>query len=116
MINSVLGVNNSVNSVPDGGGSFVQKVVKNYFGVYDNTKARIYCGGQCLELGSYMTPEAAAKAYDRKAYELYGPHQKFNFFNQQRGQKLDHIWESQGSQILTIYIRRQCTKRKMGRP
>ena len=40
--------------------------------------ARINCKGRYYGLGTFNSPEAAAKVYDTKARELYGPHAKTN--------------------------------------
>jgi hypothetical protein len=55
-----------------------------YFGVYQlrNQKswnARIRQGGQSHYLGYFSTPEEAARAYDKKAYELRGEFARLNF-------------------------------------
>ncbi|MBP7053173.1 MAG: HNH endonuclease [Phycisphaerae bacterium] len=53
-----------------------------YVGVYPRGKkyeARIVYRGRPLYLGRYDTPIAAAKARDRKAYELHGPFAYLNF-------------------------------------
>lgn len=41
-------------------------------------KAQITCGGKSLYIGGYKTKEEAAKAYNEKAKELFGPFAKIN--------------------------------------
>lgn len=55
-----------------------------YIGVYwsESSKkwySRIRHEGKQIYLGLYDTEEAAATAYDKKAYELRGDNSKFNF-------------------------------------
>lgn len=55
---------------------------KPYRGVYANPvsyRARIKHEGRTLGLGNYRNPEEAAKAYDRKARELFGAFAITNF-------------------------------------
>lgn len=46
---------------------------------YDRWQASVRCRGQRYFLGWHATPEAAARAYDRKARELFGPFAHCNF-------------------------------------
>lgn len=55
-----------------------------YIGVYPTTTrwyARCRHNGQQIYIGTFDTPEEAAKAYDDKVYELKGDNAKFNFRN-----------------------------------
>lgn len=42
-------------------------------------RARIYINNRCIHLGSFYTPEEAARAYDMKAIELFGEFARTNF-------------------------------------
>lgn len=48
-------------------------------GRYDRWQASIGCQGKRYFLGRFTTPEAAARAYDAKARELFGPFAHCNF-------------------------------------
>jgi hypothetical protein len=66
---------NYANAGPRGGAS-------GYVGVYPRAggyEAGITCAGKHYYLGKFDDPVAAAKARDRKAYELHGPYAYLNF-------------------------------------
>jgi hypothetical protein len=66
---------NAANAGPRGG-------VSGYVGVYKSGKkwmARIMWRGKYYHLGCFDSPIEAAKARDRKAYELHGPYAYLNF-------------------------------------
>ena len=66
---------NRANARPCGG-------VSGFVGVYpkgNKWRASITCRGEFYYLGLYDDPVAAAKARDRKAYELHGPYAYLNF-------------------------------------
>jgi hypothetical protein len=66
---------NRANSRPCGGAS-------GFVGVYpkgNKWRASITCRGEFYYLGLFDDPVAAAKARDRKAYELNGPYAYLNF-------------------------------------
>ena len=66
---------NYANAGPRGGAS-------GYVGVYPCGKrwmAKIVCRGKRFYLGRFDDPVEAAKARDRKAYELHGEHAYLNF-------------------------------------
>jgi len=48
-------------------------------GISNRWRARITWEGKLINIGQYPTPEEAAKAYDQKALELYGPFAWVNF-------------------------------------
>lgn len=64
----------------------MEEVRKRYIGVYQSPKgdkwyASIRNNGKSIHIGTFSSPEEAAKAYDAKAYELRGDNTKFNFKN-----------------------------------
>jgi HNH endonuclease/AP2 domain len=58
----------------------------DYKGIYKtwNNKfaARLWHNGLKIHIGTYDTPEAAARAYDKKAKELFGEFANLNFPNE----------------------------------
>jgi hypothetical protein len=48
---------------------------------YGRWRARIYLDGHEVRLGHFLSPEEAARAYDVKARELFGPFARTNFDN-----------------------------------
>jgi len=60
--------------------------VQTYKGIYKTSNgkyaARLWHNGVKLHIGTYDTPEAAARAYDKKAKELFGEFANLNFPNE----------------------------------
>lgn len=50
--------------------------------------ARIRCQGKRMHLGVFSSPEAAARAYDKKALELFGEFARLNFPEGQATEKI----------------------------
>lgn len=48
----------------------------------DKWRARIKVSGRMVQLGVFVTPEEAARAYDQRASELWGDYARLNFPNE----------------------------------
>ena len=49
------------------------------YGKYEYWRAYLYFKGKIINIGKFKSAEEAAKAYDKKAFELFGNNAKLNF-------------------------------------